>query len=140
MFLLEVMIPEAVGKRIADSHRTPTRRHGPSFLSPFDAGNLASTADLQSPPQDISRQDIAPIAEAIYRNLSGAAPVDVVVASTTEFERYRDAFCLAISPALREGRVICEARAFSADRSARMASAGAQQLGPLAYRLLSTGY
>ena len=46
------------------------------------------------------------VAEAIYRNLSGAAPVDVVVASTTEVERYRDAFCLVICPALREGKVI----------------------------------
>jgi predicted nucleotidyltransferase len=49
------------------------------------------------------------VAEAIYRNLSGEAPVDVVVASTTEIERYRDAFCLVICPALREGRVIYEA-------------------------------
>jgi predicted nucleotidyltransferase len=49
------------------------------------------------------------VAEAIYRNLSGTAPVDVVVASTTEVERYRDAFCLVICPALREGKVIYEA-------------------------------
>ena len=48
------------------------------------------------------------VTKAIYQKLSGEAAVDVVVASTTDVERYRDAFCLVICPALREGKVIYE--------------------------------
>jgi uncharacterized protein len=48
------------------------------------------------------------VAKAIYQNLSGEAAVDVVVASPEEVERYRDAQCLVICPALRDGRVIYE--------------------------------
>ncbi len=47
------------------------------------------------------------VEEAIYDNLWGAdAPVDVIVVTPEEVERYRDAFCLVIYPALREGKVI----------------------------------
>lgn len=43
----------------------------------------------------------------IYRNLYGAdAPVDVVVVTPEEVERYRDTHCLVICPALKEGRVV----------------------------------
>jgi predicted nucleotidyltransferase len=45
--------------------------------------------------------------EAIYRSLRGAdAPVDVILVTPEEVERYRDAFCLVIYPALREGKVV----------------------------------
>ena len=47
---------------------------------------------------------------AIYRALRGkGAPVDVVVVTPEEVERYRDTHCLVICPALREGKVIYEA-------------------------------
>jgi len=47
------------------------------------------------------------LVEAIYRNLRGAgAPVDVVVATPEEIERYRNDACLIVSPAMREGKVI----------------------------------
>jgi predicted nucleotidyltransferase len=47
------------------------------------------------------------VEEAIYRSLRGAdAPVDVIVVTPEEVERYRDAFCLVIQPALREGRTV----------------------------------
>jgi predicted nucleotidyltransferase len=47
------------------------------------------------------------LVEAIYRNLRGAgAPVDVVVATPEEIERYRNDTCLIVSPALRDGKVI----------------------------------
>ncbi len=49
------------------------------------------------------------ITQAIYRHLSGKAAVDVVVATPEEVERYRDAPCLVICPALREGKTIYEA-------------------------------
>src|SRR5438270_12507862 len=39
----------------------------------------------------------------IYRELSGEAAVDVVVATPEDIERYRDTHCLVICPALREG-------------------------------------
>jgi predicted nucleotidyltransferase len=44
---------------------------------------------------------------AIYRALRGkGAPVDVVVVTPEEVERYRDTHCLVICLALREGRVV----------------------------------
>jgi predicted nucleotidyltransferase len=47
------------------------------------------------------------ITTAIYRRLSGAeAPVDVVVVTPEEVERYRNTHCLVISPALKEGIVV----------------------------------
>jgi uncharacterized protein len=43
----------------------------------------------------------------IYDELYGAgAAVDVVIVTPDEVQRYRDAPCLAIFPALREGRII----------------------------------
>lgn len=43
----------------------------------------------------------------IYAELYGAgAAVDVVIVTPDEVQRYRDAPCMAIFPALREGRVV----------------------------------
>ena len=45
--------------------------------------------------------------EAIYRNLHGAAaPVDVLVVTPEELQRYRDDPCLIVAPALKEGKVV----------------------------------
>lgn len=45
--------------------------------------------------------------EAIYRNLRGAAaPVDVLMVTPEELERYRGDPCLILAPAVREGRVV----------------------------------
>jgi uncharacterized protein len=45
--------------------------------------------------------------EAIYRNLHGAgAPVDVVLVTPEELERYRDDPCLIVAPALKEGKSV----------------------------------
>jgi predicted nucleotidyltransferase len=54
---------------------------------------------------------------AIYDQLSDEAAFDVVVVTPEEVERYRDTHCLVICPALREGRVIYEAKTLSARRS-----------------------
>jgi predicted nucleotidyltransferase len=44
---------------------------------------------------------------AIHRHLRGkAAPVDVVVVTPEEVERYGDSPYLVINPALREGKVV----------------------------------
>ena len=43
----------------------------------------------------------------IYRNLHGVGePVDVIVATPEDVERYRNSFALGIYPALREGKVV----------------------------------
>ena len=45
--------------------------------------------------------------EAVYRKLRGAgAPVDVVVVTPEELERYRHDPCLIVAPALREGKFV----------------------------------
>jgi predicted nucleotidyltransferase len=47
------------------------------------------------------------LVETIYRNLRGApAPVDVVVVTPEELQRYRDEPCLIVAPALKEGRLV----------------------------------
>jgi len=52
---------------------------------------------------------------AIYRHLRQAdAPVDVVLATPEEVERYQDTPCLVICPALREGKVVYGAQASAA--------------------------
>ena len=58
------------------------------------------------------------VTTAIYHHLSGEAAVDAVVVTPEEVERYRDTHCLVICPALREGKVVHEAKAVSARRSA----------------------
>lgn len=45
---------------------------------------------------------------AIYRSLSGAIGVDAVVVTPEEVDRYKDAPCLVIHPALRDGKVVYE--------------------------------
>ena len=50
------------------------------------------------------------LAEKIYENLYGVgAPVDLVVVTPADVERYKDSHALIIKPALREGRVVYEA-------------------------------
>jgi len=51
------------------------------------------------------------IAQGIYRNLHGfPLPVDVVVATEQDVERYGDSVGTILRPALREGEVIYEAQ------------------------------
>jgi len=51
----------------------------------------------------------------IYARLRGVGwPVDVVLVSAEQFERYRDTHCLIIAPAIREGREVYRARAVPA--------------------------
>ncbi len=46
----------------------------------------------------------------IYRSIFGVGvPVDVVVVTTEDVERYKDSPALAIRPALREGKVVYDA-------------------------------
>ena len=43
----------------------------------------------------------------IYRNLHGVGePIDVIVATPEDVERYRDSHFLVFAPALKEGRVV----------------------------------
>jgi predicted nucleotidyltransferase len=60
------------------------------------------------------------VAAAIYRNMSGEAAVDVVVATPEEVVSYRDSYCLVFYPAMREGRVVYAAKTPAARRSARV--------------------
>jgi predicted nucleotidyltransferase len=71
----------------------------------------------------------------IHKHLSGKqAPVDVVIATPEDVERYRHSFCLVICPALEEGKVIYDSKALSAGRSTRVAKSSSQQSGSRAYR------
>jgi len=51
----------------------------------------------------------------IYARLRDVGwPVDVVLVSAEQFERYRDTHCLIIAPAVRQGREVYRARAVPA--------------------------
>jgi predicted nucleotidyltransferase len=50
--------------------------------------------------------------DKIERRLQGkGAPVDVILATAADTERYRDTPCLVICPALKEGRVVYDSEA-----------------------------
>jgi predicted nucleotidyltransferase len=47
------------------------------------------------------------ITTEIYSHLAGVgAPVDVIVATPEEVERYRDSHCMVICPAMKEGKLV----------------------------------
>src|SRR5260370_1105798 len=47
------------------------------------------------------------VLDTIYEHLSGKeAPVDVVLVTPEDVERYRDSHCLVICPALKEGKIV----------------------------------
>src|SRR5437763_30413 len=50
----------------------------------------------------------------LYRCVPGTAAVDVMVATPEDIERYRDTHCLVYCPAMREGKVVYDAKALSA--------------------------
>ena len=63
----------------------------------------------------------------IHRHLRGkGAPVDIVLVSAADAERYRDTHCLVICPALKEGKVVYDSKAPAAKRSARVAASSSQ--------------
>jgi len=57
------------------------------------------------------------LAQRIYESLFGVGcPVDVVVVTPEDIERYKDAVGLIIGPALREGKTIYEREAPASER------------------------
>ncbi len=66
-----------------------------------------SDVDILVVKNGVHRRDLA---GKIYENLIGVgAPVDVVVVTSEDIERYKDSHALVIKPALREGKVVYEA-------------------------------
>ena len=63
----------------------------------------------------------------IYKSLPGTAAVDVVVATPEVVERYRNTHCLVYCPAMKEGKVIYDAKALSTGGSARVAESSTKQ-------------
>ena len=69
--------------------------------------NRHSDVDLLIVKEGVHRRHLA---GRIYENLYGVgAPVDVVVVTPADVERYKDSHALIIKPALQEGRVVYEA-------------------------------
>ena len=66
-----------------------------------------SDLDLLVVKGDVHRRKLA---QKIYRHLVGVGqPVDVVVVTPEDIERFGDSHPLIIAPALREGRVVYDA-------------------------------
>jgi uncharacterized protein len=71
--------------------------------------------------------------DRIWDHLSGkGAPVDVLVASAEDIERYRDSPCLVYYPAMREGKVVYDCATPAAKRSQRVVEPRARQPRPIA--------
>lgn len=63
-----------------------------------------SDLDLMVVKRDAHRRKLA---QAIYRRLVGVGrPVDIVVVTPEDLERYQDSAGLVIAPALREGKIV----------------------------------
>jgi predicted nucleotidyltransferase len=63
-----------------------------------------SDIDLLVIKSDVHRRRLT---QAIYMNLVGVGhPVDVVVVTPEDVERFKDSFALVIEPAIREGKVV----------------------------------
>jgi len=70
-------------------------------------GTMGKNSDVDLLVVKSGRYQRGRLLEAIYRNLRGAAaPVDVLVVTPEELERYGDDPYLIVAPALREGRVV----------------------------------
>lgn len=68
-----------------------------------------SDFDLLVVKSDVHRRKLA---QRIYRNLIGVGqPVDIVVVTPEDLERYADSHALVISPALEEGTEVYSAQA-----------------------------
>jgi predicted nucleotidyltransferase len=73
-------------------------------------GQMGPHSDLDLLVVKAGEFDRARLITAIYRQLAGVdAAVDVVVATPEEVQRYRNAYCLVICPALKEGKVVYDA-------------------------------
>lgn len=70
-------------------------------------GEMGPNSDIDLLVIKAGDYDPGRLTERIYQALHGAkAAVDVIVVTPEEVERYKDAFCLVIYPALREGAVV----------------------------------
>jgi predicted nucleotidyltransferase len=70
-------------------------------------GTMTPDSDVDLLVVKRGRYNRGRLVETIYRNLRGApAPVDVVVVTPEELQRYRDEPCLIVAPALKEGRLV----------------------------------
>ena len=83
-------------------------------------GTMGADSDLDLLVIKGGKFDRDRVTRDIYRHLTGTAAVDVVVVTPEDVERYRHTHCLVICPALREGKVVYEAKTAAAGRSARM--------------------
>lgn len=68
--------------------------------------SINSDIDLMVIKSNVHRRRLA---QAIYMNLFGIEqPIDIIVVTPEDIEKYRNDFCLVIGPALNEGKVIYE--------------------------------
>ena len=68
--------------------------------------NRHSDVDLLVVKDGVHRRHLA---QRIYKSLRGAgAPVDVIVVTPADVQRYKNSHALVIKPALQEGRVVYE--------------------------------
>jgi len=105
---------------LADIVKAVVRAANPERIVLFGSaarGEMGPDSDIDLLIVKGGKFDRHRVTTAIYDHLSGEAAVDAVLVTPEEVERYRDTPCLVICPALREGKVIYEAKKASARRS-----------------------
>jgi len=70
-------------------------------------GAMRPDSDIDLLVIKAGRYDYHRVISDIYRAVAGAdIPVEIVLITPEQAERYKDSFCLVIHPALKEGKVI----------------------------------
>jgi len=70
-------------------------------------GAMRPDSDLDLLVIKAGRYEYHRVISDIYKSVAGAGiPVEIVLITPEQAERYKDSFCLVIHPALKEGKVI----------------------------------
>ena len=95
---------------VADIVKRIVRAAHPDKIVMFGSaarGEMGPNSDYDFLVIKWGRTDHGRVLDAISTKLSGKqAPVDVVLVTPEDVERYRDSFCMVICPALEEGCVV----------------------------------
>ncbi|MFQ5794098.1 MAG: winged helix-turn-helix transcriptional regulator [Candidatus Bipolaricaulia bacterium] len=103
-------VAQAVRERLAEIIQRIVEVAEPEEIILFGSaarGEMGPNSDLDLLVVKAGDYHRGRLTEEIYMSLFGVGQaVDVIVVTPEDVERYRDAFCLVIEPALREGQVV----------------------------------
>jgi hypothetical protein len=109
-----IVVPRASGNlaregsqrhRVAGRHCSSSREDHPIWFR--GSRNDGPDSDVDLPVIKGGKFNRTRVLDSSYRAMWGVgAPVDIIIVTPEEVEKYRDVSCLVIYPALREGKVV----------------------------------